>query len=108
LTTLQGIDQITANTGGYIDLSDVTTLSSNYTQIIADGTGSIIDLSNLTSFTGLTFTATNGGVIRVRPVSKDDAYLLNEDSTLTIAATQGVLANDINITGQQTSCKNRN
>ncbi|NCQ69135.1 MAG: tandem-95 repeat protein [Microcystis aeruginosa W13-16] len=103
LTTLQGIDQITANTGGYIDLSDVTTLSSNYTQIIADGTGSIIDLSNLTSFTGLTFTATNGGVIRVRPVSRDDAYQLNEDSTLTIAAAQGVLANDINITGQPLS-----
>jgi hypothetical protein len=100
LTTLQGIDQITANTGGYIDLSDVTTLNSNNTQIIADGTGSIIDLSNLTSFTGLTFTATNGGVIRVRPVSRDDAYQLNEDSTLTIAAAQGVLANDINITGQ--------
>ncbi|TRT44375.1 MAG: tandem-95 repeat protein, partial [Microcystis aeruginosa Ma_QC_C_20070703_M131] len=103
LTTLQGIDQITANTGGYIDLSDVTTLNSNNTQIIADGTGSIIDLSNLTSFTGLTFTATNGGVIRVRPVSRDDAYLLNEDSTLTIAAAQGVLANDINITGQPLS-----
>ncbi|NCR27335.1 MAG: hypothetical protein GPJ25_13450, partial [Microcystis aeruginosa LE13-04] len=103
LTTLQGIDQITANTGGYIDLSDVTTLNSNNTQIIADGTGSIIDLSNLTSFTGLTFTATNGGVIRVRPVSRDDAYQLNEDSTLTIAAAQGVLANDINITGQPLS-----
>ncbi|CCI03457.1 Calx-beta domain-containing protein [Microcystis aeruginosa] len=100
LTTLQGIDQITANTGGYIDLSDVTTLNSNNTQLIADGTGSIIDLSNLTSFTGLTFTATNGGVIRIRPVAKDDAYQLNEDSTLTIDATTGVLANDINITGQ--------
>ncbi|MCZ8190493.1 MAG: Ig-like domain-containing protein, partial [Microcystis sp. LE19-338.1B] len=103
LTTLQGIDQITANTGGYIDLSDVTTLNSNNTQIIADGTGSIIDLSNLTSFTGLTFTVLNGGTIRVRPVSRDDAYQVNEDSTLTIDAKTGVLANDINITGQPLS-----
>jgi hypothetical protein len=103
LTTLQGIDQIIANTGGYIDLSDVTNITSTGTQIISDGTGSIIDLSNLTNFTGLTFTATNGGVIRVRPVSKDDAYQVNEDSTLTIATSQGVLVNDINISGQPLS-----
>ncbi|MDJ0660362.1 MAG: Ig-like domain-containing protein, partial [Crocosphaera sp.] len=95
LTTLQNVNQLTATSGGHIDLSDVTTLDSNNTQIIADGTGSIIDLSNLTDFSGLTFTTLNGGIIIVRPVANNDEYTLDEDTILTIAA-DGVLANDIN------------
>ena len=61
-------DDIQALTGGQIVLSNLASLNGQYIHVLADGTGSVIDLSHMSSFLSATaasasLTAQNNGVI---------------------------------------------
>src|SRR5262249_23419109 len=90
--------------GGVVDLSQVTTIPGGHVQVIADGTGSEVDLLRLTSFTktgvGTSFLQTkNGGLISFGSSSPD---LTDVDVTLspgTRTASDLVLASGDTLSG---------
>ncbi|MCC5828657.1 MAG: hypothetical protein JJU36_04350 [Phycisphaeraceae bacterium] len=63
---------IDAQSGGVIDLSSLASITTGDTRVRADGAGSLVDLSSLTSWlgSGSTLAAINGGEVRL-PTASD-------------------------------------
>lgn len=82
---------LTAVSGGVIDLSSLQTLTTGATRVSADGAGSLVDLSSLTSWTGTgsntpaTLTATNGGEVRL--IGAEGSFLDMHGVSITVTTT---------------------
>ncbi len=99
LTTLQGGGFVRsvfveAKNGGLVDLSQVTAITGGSTRIIAEHTGSKIDLAALTSFDDTNgnrvseLTALDSGEINVPMLTTTSAVNINLDSTGSIQTSQ--------------------
>ncbi len=79
---------VTASAGGKVDLSGMAMIASGAANFTASGTGSLIDLSALTSFDdnngnrGSLLTATDGGEVRLDTASATNITLNNVDITV--------------------------
>src|SRR5271157_2598176 len=96
LTTITGSTQSNANiylnatAGGTLDLHAATAVASGAVNLLADGTGSLLDLSALASFQGFfgyydtsNIQATNGGTLRVPNLTTINTVNLTTDPTAT-------------------------